>query len=156
LQNYTDTKVADGTNGSADTTYVDNAIAGVNSTITAFQATLDDKINTRVASLGTFVGTASKYAQLPTTDQNGKAITAGDFAHLTAKDGSNKKGLYRYDGNAYVFISGDPAIVDILNTLKATTLDDTVDDKFVTPKWVKDYNDSQEPTQEEVNQAVGS
>jgi hypothetical protein len=151
---YTDNAVATATDGSANTTYVDNKIAELNTAISAYQATIDGKIDTRVSALGTFIGTADTYAGLPTTDQLGKAVTAGDFVHLTKKDGSNKKGLYRYDGTQYVFVSADPAIVDILNSLKYTTIDDTNDDKFVTGKYIKDREDANALTQDEVDQAV--
>ena len=149
---YADTKTQDGaTNDSVDT-----KIAVVTASITAFQGTIDDKIATKVAALGTFVGTSNKFATLPTVDKLGKDITQGDFAHLTAKDGSNKKGLYRYDGASYVFISGDPAVTEILASLKYTAIDDTNDDKFVTGKYLKDRDDANALTQAEVDAEVAS
>jgi len=142
------------TRNKADTSYVDNHINEVKATIASFQAGLDDKINTKVASLGTFLGESDKYSTLPKKDQNKKDVTIGDFVHLTKNDGNHKRGLYRYDGTNYVFVSGDPTVVEILDSLKATSLDDTVDNKFVTPKWVKDYNDANSPSQDEIDQAV--
>ena len=155
LKAYADEKVTTATNGGASTTYVDEKVATLNTAIATYKAGMADLIDTEVSKLGTFIGVSNKYSTLPTKDQLNKDVTAGDFVHLTAKDGTKKKGLYRYDGTAYAFISGDPAVIEILESLKAVSLDDTVDDKFVTPKWVKDYGDAQEVSQDEVDGAVG-
>ena len=126
----------------------------INGRIDGLVASLDGKIDARVSQLGTFVGEAATYAALPAQDHLGKDITAGDVAYLSAVDGTHEQGYYRYDGTNYVFMSGDLQSADILGLMKASSLDDTVDDKFVTPKWVKDYNDSQQPTQAEVDNAT--
>lgn len=127
---------------------LDTSISNVNTSVADLQQQL--------VNLGTFVGAADTYAALPTTDKAGNNIAAGDLAYLNANDGDHKLGLYKYDGTNYVWLATASQAQDILAQLKATTLDDTVDDKFVTPKWVKDYNDSQEPTQDEVNTTVNA
>ena len=136
-------------------TTLQSQISSVGSTASNTASELTNLKNS-LANLGTFVGAADTYAELPTTDQLGKAITAGDLAYLNVQDGDHKVGLYKYDGTNYVWIAGSADVTDIFGSLKATTLDDTVDNKFVTPKWVKDYNDSQEPSQTEVDNAVNS
>jgi len=153
-----DTK-ADNAQSAADAaqTTANTAVAGNTTAEDNAKAYADTKFTEAknlMSSLGTFLGAATTYAGLPVQDQLGNDITTGDFAHLTQDDGNYVKGLYRYDGTSYIFISGDATITATFNAMKYEDLDDTVDDKFVTPKWVKDYNDSQQPTQAEVDDAA--
>ena len=52
---------------------------------------------------GQFAGSAATFAALPTTDANGDPVSNGDWATLTADDGTNLAGAYRFDGTNYVF-----------------------------------------------------
>jgi len=165
---YTDQKVIDATDGAATTAYVDGKetsllskintntsnIDGIFNSIDNYQMNMNDRIDQRVSKLGSFIGVSATYAGLPTADQLGKAYTNGDFAHLTAKDGAKKKGLYRYDGTSYVFITGDPSVVEMFTSLKYASIDDTNDDKFVTGKYLKDRETANELSQAEVDSAV--
>jgi len=98
----------------------------------------DKELEKKMAKLGTKVGAASKFADLPTVDQNGAAVGAGDTATLTTKDGDNPAGLYEYDGTKWVLaINYDAMGIDnILELAKANDDDTTSDDKFTTPKQV--------------------
>jgi hypothetical protein len=104
----------------------------------------DKKIRDLVAGLGTWCGSATTLAGMPTVDLAGKAISVGDFATLTQADGNNPKGLYRYDGTNWV-LEIDYSNLDIGNIIQEAKLQGlikdnaTVDDKFVTPKQVVDY-----------------
>lgn len=63
-------------------------------------------LETAIAALkltGRFVGAASTYAALPTTNPVFGAAGNNDFAILSVADGANKAGFYTYDGAAYQF-----------------------------------------------------
>ena len=156
LKAYSSSVVETGTGDLASTTYVTEAVQAVNEKIGLFQTGLDEKIKTTVSALGTFVGAESTYASLPTIDKLNKPINAGDFSHLTVNDGNHKKGLYRYDGSTYLFITGDPAVLEVFASLKYTNIDDTDDSKFITGKYLLDRENSNQLTQAEVDAAIAS
>jgi len=115
--------------------------------IVAVMAKEDKKLRNAIAGLGTWLGSADTYAGLPTTDQNGANVTAGDTATLTQTDGDHPVGLYRYDGNQWL-LEIDYSHLDfanIVDSIKAENdiaTDKAVDDKFTTPKDVYDFTTS--------------
>ena len=129
------------------------AVSTLEDSITAANTAVSN-LRDNLSALGTFVGVSDTYSTLPTKDKMNKDINAGDLAYLTQDDGEHKLGLYKYNGTQYDWIAGAANTAQTIATLKATTLDDTVDNRFITPKWLKDYNASQEPTQDEINTVV--
>jgi hypothetical protein len=112
--------------------------------IIAVMAKEDKKLRQAIASLGTWVGSATKVSEFPTVDLAGKAISAGDTATLTQTDGDNPIGLYRYDGTNWV-LEIDYSNLNIGNIIAEAKLQGlikdnlTEDGKFVTPKQVAEY-----------------
>jgi len=102
----------------------------------------DERLRTQMAGLGTRVGQATTWAGLPTVDQNGKAVTAGDTAMLTQTDGEHPAGLYAYDGNAWNaqpdLNYDDLDVASIIDNAKATQaeFDAGSDSKLTTPSQV--------------------
>ena len=54
----------------------------------------DKALEEKIAKLGTRVGSANTFADLPTVDQNGRRVDVGDVCVLTTKDGDHPAGLY--------------------------------------------------------------
>jgi hypothetical protein len=104
----------------------------------------DKKLRQAIAQLGTWCGSATSLAEMPTVDLAGKAVSVGDTATLTQTDGNNPIGLYRYDGSNWV-LEIDYSNLDIGNVIANAKLqglikdNTTVDDKFVTPKQVAEF-----------------
>lgn len=69
--------------------------------ILAVMKSEDLKLKDQIAGLGTRVGQAATWSELPTVDQNGAAVTSGDTAMLTQTDGTHPSGLYTYNGTAW-------------------------------------------------------
>jgi len=97
--------------------------------IVAVMVQKDKAIMDKVAALGTWVGTSTTLASMPTVDLAGKAISAGDMATLSAKDGDNVTGLYRYDGTTWLLEIdySDINMDNIAASLAAGALTTTVD-----------------------------
>lgn len=57
---------------------------------------------------GQYAGSAATFAALPTTDASGAAVSVGDWAELTADDGTNLAGRYVFDGTNWVFDTPAP------------------------------------------------
>ena len=134
----------------------DDAHTAITDDINTYKAGMDAKIKSISAKLGSRVGSAATYAELPTTDQNGEAITAGDTATLTATDGAHPAGLYEFDGAVYVLNINYDAInlTNITAGLVATQEEvdaGVINDKFVTPATLDSAL-----TQAEVNSAAGA
>lgn len=53
--------------------------------------------------IGDYMGWASSYATLPVTSVRYGAVSEGDYAFLSQKDGSNLRGEYTYTSGAYVY-----------------------------------------------------
>jgi len=62
--------------------------------------TLFDSLNIT----GDYIGSADTYANLPTISSGNKQAVNGDWAYLRKKDGTNKRGLYLYDGTQYNYM----------------------------------------------------
>jgi len=88
------------------------------------EAEVDARIDLKQDVLsGQYIGSESTFAALPTTDQDSNSATAGDWAVLTENDGSNLKGIYRYNGTAYTFETSLGFESDVIETIaSATTL----------------------------------
>jgi len=111
----------------------------------------DQELASQIAKLGTRVGAKSTYADLPTVDQNGKAVSVGDTATLTQTDGDHPAGLYEWDGAQWVLainydaldiasiIANAKAAADALQVDMVTAIvTATEDGKFVTPVQIKE------------------
>jgi hypothetical protein len=100
----------------------------------------DKDLADMIAKLGTRVGSASTYAELPMVDQNGRAINAGDTARLTATDGDHPAGIYEYNGTEYELVLDFDKldIGSIIESAKATQaeFDAKSTEKFTTPAQV--------------------
>ena len=157
LRNYADQAARDAVpKDGASTSYVDSAVQTVNNRVTNLDNNLDNRVKTLISSFGNFVGSVSKFNDLDNLKDGDKPAGIGDMAHLTANDGGYKKGLYKKASNGWVFISGDPTTLEVFKSLKYISIDDSNDDKFITGKWIKDYQNQNELTQEEVNNAINS
>lgn len=60
---------------------------------------------------GQFTGVSTTFAGLPTVDALGEPVSVGDWAQLTAEDGTNAPGVYRFDGVGYVLVAPDTSAV---------------------------------------------
>ncbi len=115
----------------------------------------DTALAEQMAGLGTRVGSANTFIDLPTVDQNGKAVTPGDTAVLTTKDGTHPSGIYsrKPDNSGWNDVPDinydEMGIDNILQDFKALSADLTIDtataivsasidNKFVTPLVMKD------------------
>ena len=113
----------------------------------------DQSLEAKIAKLGTNVGSAGTYAELPTVDHNGKAVGLGDVVTLTTTDGTHPAGKYerKPDNSGWEdqpFINFDALnissiIADAKAEATAMTVDSatavisaTEDGKFATPKQV--------------------
>ena len=114
----------------------------------------DQDLEAKIAKMGTNIGSADTWADRPSVDQNGKAVTVGDVFTLTTKDDTHPAGKYERKGdnsdwNDTPFIDFDNInITKIIEDAKADpdaivvgedgVITATEDGKFVTPKQIKD------------------
>ncbi len=122
----------------------------------------DTALAEQMAGLGTRVGSANTFAELPTVDQNGKAVTTGDTAVLTTADGTHPAGIYsrKPDNSGWNDVPDinydEMGINNILQDFKAPTnsldfgdateplANSSIDNRFVTPSvvagWLLTYH----------------
>jgi len=114
----------------------------------------DVRLEEQIAGLGTRVGAVNTWADRPTVDQNGKAVTTGDTFTLTTADDGHPAGIYsrkadNTDWNDVPDIDFDKLqISNLLETAKADpgaitvgadgTISATEDGKFTTPVQIKE------------------
>jgi hypothetical protein len=91
--------------------------AGVLSSYVANEAGTAWVATASTTSPGVYCGFATKFASLPTTRRDGKALVAGDFSFLAVEDGTNKAGAYRLVGTDWTFDFAFPAVSGLVETL---------------------------------------
>lgn len=72
---------------------------------------------------GQYAGSAATLAALPATTDDGKPVNNGDWAILTADDGTNESGIYVFDGTDYQLAK---IIPEVFALVVETTDTDTI------------------------------